>query len=94
MSEPHLEQIPKLISSLLRNEWLSLFNLFWASRSLFSLTLLLLIASIRLTRPMAFSGDMGLVNSLRPEISFSVFFISSEMRAIMKYFSSEVIDQS
>jgi hypothetical protein len=44
-----------------------------------SLTLLLLIASIRLTRPIEFSGEIGFVNSLYSSIEFFVFLISSRI---------------
>ena len=69
-------------------------SLVWAVRRAASFTLLLLMASIRLMRPMASLGEMGFVSSFRSAI-FASSFAFSECKVLIIFFrSSGVIDHN
>ena len=63
IGRPHLLQLPKSFSLIFSRAILKFVNLRRAERKAASETPLLLIASIRLTLPIAFSGEIGFVAS-------------------------------
>lgn len=72
----HRTQMPKSLSSTFVKASSSFFNLFSDCFNEASFILLLLMASMRLTRPIAFSGEIGRVSSFKSDMLCLTFLIS------------------
>lgn len=88
---PQRLQLPNSGSAHLSKANLSLSNLDRACVRAASLMLLLLMASIRLTRPMEFSGAIGFVSSSSSAMSLSVSEMESSILVLSSLRSFSVI---
>src|SRR5699024_9660106 len=75
ISAPHRVQVPNIEVPMICRAYFNFIRRCMDCRRAASLTLLLLIASILETRPMAFSGATGLISSSSSRISDSTFLI-------------------